>query len=399
VFASNPADDSRVRELRALIAALHARGIGVIMDVVYNHTSDNALFPFVVPHYYYRHMADGSLANGSGCGNEFRTEAPMARKFIVESLKFWAKEYDVDGFRFDLMALVDQETMREAEREPRASNPNIVLYGEPWAAGATPLGAKTDKAALHQVPVGAFNDDFRNALKGSPDGRDAGFIQNGSKRDSLKNAMLVSAWLDSPAQSINYMTCHDNLVLYDKLKVSMPGASEQQLKDAMKLGYLALFTAQGVPFIHGGEEFARSKGGNANSYDAPDSVNQVDWSLKRKNFDLFAYVRDLIALRKAHPVFRLRTRGEIAARLRFENAPDDKPNEKTLVFTLDGSGVPGEMWKRICVALNAGESDAEITLPGGQWTVALDERGASPGRVVSHKISVRQKSGLVLYQR
>lgn len=397
MYASSPADDSRVRELKALIGALHARGIGVIMDVVYNHTADNAPFPFLVPNYYYRTLPDGRLANGSGCGNEFRTEAPMARKYVLDSLKFWAREYGVDGFRFDLMALIDTETMREAERELHAINPAIAIYGEPWAAGDTPLRDKTDKAALRSVPAGAFNDDFRNALKGSPDGSDPGFIQTGANRAALQSAMQLSPWLSAPGQSVNYMTCHDNLVLYDKLKASMSGATEEQLIETMKLGYLALFTAQGVPFFQSGEEFARTKGGNNNSYDAPDSVNEIDWALKRKNLALFQYTRDAISLRKAHPVFRLRTREEIAARLRFENPPD----AKTLVFTFDAAGVRGETWKKVCVILNSGDrAETEVPLPPGRWEVAFDSGGAARGgRAVSGKASVRWKSGLVLYQR
>jgi pullulanase len=397
MFASNPANDSRVREFKALVDALHARGIGVIMDVVYNHTANHAPFQFIDPHYYYRHMSDGSLSNGAGCGNEFRSEAPMARKLILDSLKFWVKEYGIDGFRFDLMALIDRKTMREAQRELHEINSHIVLYGEPWEPGASPLRDMTDKAALAEMPqIGAFNDDFRNALKGPPDGGEPGWIQNGSNRDAVKAAMLGSDWLTSPAQSINYLTCHDNLVLWDKLKISMPDASDPLLEDTMKLGYLALFTAQGVPFLQGGEEFARTKGGNDNSYDAPDSVNEVDWSLKQTHLSLFNYTRDLIALRKAHPVFRLRTRDQVAERLTFEDTPD----EKSLMFTLDGAGLRDEPWKRVCVVLNSdGSADAPIELPSGQWSVALDEGGAAMGdRSLSGKINVRRKSGLVLYQ-
>src|SRR5581483_1018509 len=322
-------------------------------------------------------------------------EAPMARKFMIDSLKYWVREYGVDGFRFDLMALLDLDTMREVEHELRGLNPSIVLYGEPWTGGDSPLGAKTDKQRLREAPVGAFNDDFRNALKGVPDGNEPGFIQNGSHREDLQRAMLVSDWFAEPTQSINYMTCHDNLVLWDKLKLSMPNASDDQLKQTMKLGYLALFTSQGVPFIQGGEEFARSKGGNNNSYDAPDSVNQVDWSLKKKNHDLFTFVRDVITMRKEHPVFRLRTRKDVAARLQFENAP----NEKTLIYTLNGAGVSGEHWRRVCVVLNSDDADSDVPLPPGYWQIALDQRGTIPPHMVSRKLSVAAKSGVVLYQR
>ena len=397
MFASNPNDDSRVRELKGLITALHARGIGVIMDVVYNHTSGNASLMSIAPDYYYRRAPNGALANGSGCGNEFRSESPMGRRLIIDSLKFWAREYGVDGYRFDLMALIDQETIRQAEHELRTINPSIFIFGEPWTGGVSPLREKTDKTAIRQVPAGAFNDDFRNALKGSPDGADAGWIEDGSKRDALKAAMLVSAWCASPAQSINYMTCHDNLVLWDKLVYAMPGADDALRIATMKLGYLALLTAQGVPFMHGGEEFARTKGGNNNSFEAPDSVNEVEWALKRKHMDLFAYVRDLIALRKAHPMFRLRTRPQVQSRLHFIESPD----HGVLMFALSGEGVPGETWKRVCVVLNsANETDTEVHLPPGEWSVALDYRGALRDvGVALGKVVVRHKSGIVLYER
>lgn len=395
MYATNPNNDSRVREFRALVDALHARGLGVIMDVVYNHTANDASLGAAAPGYYYRHGSDGGLSNGSGCGNETRSEAPLARKLILDSLKFWTREYGIDGYRFDLMALLDQDTMRQAAQELRAINPHVVLYGEPWMGGRSPLTNPTDKTALFQVPVGAFNDDFRNALKGSPDGRDPGFIQDGSNRDALKAALGVNPWFASPTQSVNYMTCHDNLVLWDKLKSSMPDADDGTLVETMKLGYLALFTAQGVPFFQGGEEFGRTKGGNNNSYDASDAVNAVDWSLKRKHLDLFKYTRDAIALRRAHPVFRLRTRPEIDARLRFLDTPD----EKTLAYTLDGSGVPGEPWRRVCVVLNPTNQPLSLTLPGGSWSVALNETGAVSNRSATGQVKIRGKSGWVLYQR
>jgi pullulanase len=396
MFATNPSDDSRVRELKELIAALHERGISVIMDVVYNHTAGNCSLMSIAPEYYYRRAPNGTPANGSGCGNEFKSESPMGRRLILDSLKFWAHEYGVDGFRFDLMALLDQETMREADRELRKINPDIVLFGEPWTGGSSPLRDKTDKTALRQVPVGAFNDDFRNALKGSPDGSDPGWIENGSNRDALKGAMLVSNWFGAPTQSINYMTCHDNLVLWDKLLSSMPNATDALRTETMKLGYLALLTSQGVPFIHGGEEFARTKGGNNNSFEAPDSVNEVDWSLKRDHLDLFNFVRDAIALRKAHPMFRLRTTPDVRSRVQFvENG-----NRDVLMFTVNGEGVAGETWKRACVILNSANNvAADVVLPGGEWTVALDEKGAAAPNRVSGKISVRYKSGAVLFQR
>jgi pullulanase len=398
MYASDINDDSRIRELKLLIKALHERGIGVIMDVVYNHTGENAAFNTFAPRYYYRMLPSGAFSNGSGCGNEFRSESPMGRKFILDSVKYWAREYGVDGYRFDLMALIDLTTMKQVERDLRALNPNIMVYGEPWAAADSPLEEPTNKQTIRGTPLGAFNDDFRNALKGLPDGGGTGFIQDGSSVDVIKRGIEGSwrIWTDGPAQSINYMTCHDNLVLYDKLKESMRGASEELIKETMKLGYLVLFTSQGVPFIHGGEEFARTKQGNSNSYEAPDSINEVDWSLKKKNADLYEYTRGLIALRKQHPLFRLRTREDVERRLNF----DESVNSGTIMFTLDGSEIEGETFKKVCVLLNsANKGHAEFKLPPGKWQVLYDEKGAvSSSRTESGEVKVRWKSGLILAQ-
>lgn len=396
-YASHRDDDSKIREFKQLVAALHARGIGVILDVVYNHTAHGAPFGAIHPEYHYRFLGKGQYANGSGVGNDFRSEAPMVRKFIIDSLKHWVSEYGVDGFRFDLMALIDSETMREAERQLRQLKPDIVLYGEPWSSGFSPIkGQPTDKAAIRATGIGAFNDHFRNALGGSPNGAEAGFLQDGSRRDQLVLGLEGSHrdWASHPAQSINYMTCHDNLVLSDKLRWFNPAASERHVIDTMKLGYLLLFTAQGVPFLHGGEDFARSKYGHGNSYDAGDEINRIDWSLKARNLDLFTYTRDLIRLRKAHPLFRLRSAEAIAERLRFHLPPTDK----SLAYSVDGRGLENEDWLEACVLANGEEAtDVEFTLPPGRWQVALAYEGlAGEAGWVEHRLLVRRKSGLVL---
>ncbi len=261
-------------------------------------------------------------------------------------------------------------------------------------------GRPTNKQTIRGTKIGGFNDDIRNALVGSPfDKGHAGFIQDGSHRDEVQRGLEGSwrLWGDGPYQVINYMSCHDNYVVYDKLKLTRPGASEQELKDMMKLGYLLLFTAQGVPFIHGGEEFARTKQGHDNSYNAPDEINQVDWSLKKRNYDLFTYTRDLIGLRKAHPVFRLRAREQIAAWLKFHVTPDPS----LLMYTLDGSGLEDESWENVCVLVNVADSmSADFALPPGPWRVAFDHRGAvTDERGVEGTVRVRYKSGIILYQR
>ncbi|NQU09982.1 type I pullulanase [bacterium] len=398
-YASGIDDDSRIREFKQLVAALHQQGIGVILDVVYNHTGAGASFNRLVPRYYYRFLPDGSPANGSGCGNDFRSESPMGRRFIIDSLRYWVEEYGIDGFRFDLMALIDLETMREAERVLRAIKPDIVLYGEPWTAGPSALrGAPTDKAHLRGTGIGAFNDHFRNAVKGGPDGATTGFIQDGTRREAVLKGVAGSVhdWADQPGQSINYLTCHDNLVLIDKLQLSKPGATEPELIAAMKLGYLLLFTAQGVPFLHGGEEFARTKGGNHNSYNAGDEVNQIDWSRKRTHQDLFRYTRDLIRLRRDHPVFRLRTKEQIEARLKFPTTTD----ARVIAWTLEGRGLPGESWAAICVLANSADKEPiDVALPEGRWQVACDAQGAvAAERTMEKTVSLPPKSGLILYQ-
>jgi pullulanase len=399
-YATDPRDDSRIRDFKALVQALHARGIGVILDVVYNHTAGNAPFNALVPGYYYRHTPDGRLTNGSGCGNDFRTEAPMARKYIIDTLKHWVAEYGIDGFRFDLMALMDLETMKQLERELRALRPDIVLYGEPWAAGAVTAPVPTNKRTIRGTGYGAFNDTMRNALVGSPfDAAQPGFVQAGAHRDELQRAIQGQwrDWGDGPHQVIQYMSCHDNYVVYDKLKLSKPGATHAELLEMMKLGYLLLFTAQGVPFLHGGEEFARTKQGHHNSYDAPDEINQVDWALKKQNLALHHYVRDLIALRKAHPAFRIRPKEQIAAWLKFRDAGDPR----ILFYTIDATHVAGEVWKHIAVIANSHDAlSVEVPLPAGTWHVAFDHAGpVPPGTVVTGKVRVRYKSGLILYQR
>ena len=397
LFASRIDDASRIAELKTLVAALHERGIGVILDVVYNHTAESAPFNAVVPGYYFRRLPDGSYSNGSGCGNEFRTEAPMVRKFVIDSLVYWVREFGVDGYRFDLMALLDIETMKEAEKALRAIKPDILLYGEPWMAASTTLKNPMDKQGIRGTRIGAFNDGFRNALKGSPDGGEPGWIQNHSQVGNVRQGLQGTwyDWAESPEHSINYMTCHDNLVLIDKLRISMPGAPEETLLRTMKLGYLALFTAQGVPFIHGGEEFARTKKGNHNSYEAPDDINQVDWSLKVQHAAVNEFVRDLIAMRKQHPVFRLRTKEEVAKRFALVPSPGDS----TILFTLDGNGLRGENWDFVCVAMNASDSAVEIELPHGSWNVAVDETGTVPSRPARGKETLPPKSGMVFFRR
>ena len=373
MFATDPMGDARVRELKQLIQALHLRGLGVVLDVVLNHAGRTASFDAVAPGYYFRHWPDGSRANGSGCGNEFRSESEQGRRFIIECLKFWVREYGVDGFRFDLMALLDRETMRRAGEELRAVRPDILLYGEPWAAEASPIdGQGMDKSALEGTIFGAFNDEFRDALKGSREGPSEGFIQRGWHRDDVLCGLLAQpAWVGHPTQVVQYLTCHDNLCLYDKLVISRPDQPDPARARMAALGYFLVLLAQGVPVLHAGDEFFRTKQGDANSYQSPDSINQIDWRRKGEFSALFRHVRELIALRKAHPLFRLRSREEVAQRCRIH----PHPWGDTIVLEISGEGLPNEPWRRALLVVN-GSPDTEclFDLPAGEWTTAFGDQ-------------------------
>lgn len=341
-YSTDPNDGvCRIREFKELILAAHQKGIGIIMDVVYNHTFDTENSPFnkTFPHYYYRHNKDGSLSNGSGCGNEFASERSMAGKFIKDSLCYLAKEYKLDGFRFDLMGLLDIETLNRCAEELRKINPSIILYGEGWTGGTCPIdeglrGVKKNAVKLPQFAM--FSDDFRDGVKGSVfNDMDCGFV-NGNSSHYIKELIksTVSAgiyrddvdrsesvcWTDKPRQSVNYVEAHDNLTLYDKLKCSMGGKSEEMVIAADKMAAALIFLSQGIPFMQAGQEFLRSKGFVHDSYNSPDSVNSLKWndvSLHRKVVD---YYKGLIAIRKRFSCFRMRTAEEIKSRISYEES-------------------------------------------------------------------------------
>ena len=318
---------SRIREFKTLVKNFHENGMSIVMDVVYNHTFRTVDSPFNViePNYYYR-MQDGFFSNGSGCGNEFASETPMGRKFIVESLCYLAKEYKVDGFRFDLMALTDIDTIMLAKEKLEEINPNILIYGEPWMALSSPL------AYEKQIVIGAqknkgfsiFNPFFRDAIKGDNDGSGRAFIQGEYYHNrNIRNGILGSIGLEDgdessfahPLESINYFNAHDNLIFYDKLKKS--GIEEASIKDMTYMAFSLLLTSQGLAFFHAGNSFLRSKKGNHNSYNAPSYINGIDWSLKEKNYDLFVKIKNLIEMRKQLGIFNFKTSDEVRENISF----------------------------------------------------------------------------------
>ena len=417
-YSTNPADPSaRIREMKKMIQALHSAGIGVVMDVVYNHTANNddSNFSLTAPGYFYRHRPDGSYSDASGCGNETASERQQMSNFIVNSVKYWAKEYHIDGFRFDLMAIHDTETMNRVARELKEINPSIFVYGEGWTAGDSPL--PVERRALKEnvdkmKGIAVFSDDIRDAIKGHySDAADRGFATGKPGNEETVMIGIVAAtphpqvdyskgnnskfpYASSPTQIINYVSCHDDLTLTDKLAKSMPGSTEAERQRAAKLAQTIVLTSQGTPFIFAGEEIFRDKKGVHNSYKSPDSINAIDWTLKHTNADLFNYYTELIKLRKAHPAFRMTTADDIARHIVF-----DKVDSPLLISYTIRDHANGDEWKDIKLVFNGSGEIRTVKIPKGQWIViARDGQINASGidSVKGGKIEVAPHSALIL---
>lgn len=421
-YATDAADPAaRVRELKALVQTLHGRGLRVVLDVVYNHTTDagRSAFEQLVPGYYYRHTPDGQLSNATACGNEVASERPMVRKLIVESVAYWAREYHADGFRFDLMGVLDLETMRAVRVALDQQDHSILLYGEGWTAGPSPLpeARRAVKANLAKLDrVAAFGDELRDGVKGHyADQKQPGFAsgQPGLEEsvkfgivgtvshpqlDYAKVNYSKAPWAGSPAQSINYVACHDDMVLFDKLRAANPGASEADLIKMDLLSAAIVFTSQGLPFLPLGDEFLRTKGGAHNSYNLPDSVNQIDWGRKQQYAEVFTFYQRLIALRRAHPAFRLPTQELVARHLVF--LPGLLAG--TIAYQLREHAA-GDAWQTITVVFNGLKTPASVALPAGVYKVVVRENqvkesGLGKLEVGATPLVVAASSALVLVQ-
>lgn len=390
-FTTNPYDPvTRIREFKEMVQSLHRNGIGVIMDVVYNHTGGSlpqSNFELTAPGYFYRQNADGSYSDASACGNETASERAMMRHYMIESVKYWVNEYHVDGFRFDLMGIHDIETMNELKSALAGIDPRIFVYGEGWTAADSPLPLEERAIKIHaprMKDIAVFSDDIRDALKGSVhDAKKAGFAAGAVKgyEETVKFGIVGATqhpqvdytkviyadipYATSPAQVINYVSCHDDLCLVDKLKISAPeGVSSDELIRFNKLAQTVVFTSQGVPFMRAGEELYHNKKGVHNSYQSPDSINKIDWSNKAKYADIFNYYKGLVELRKTHPAFRIPTSQGIRQSLRFiENT---QPG--IVAYTL-GENANGDIWKEIMVVLNGNRKSVKMNIPEGNWTV------------------------------
>ena len=421
-YATDAADPAvRIREFKQLVGNLHGQGLRVVLDVVYNHTSDagRSAFEQLVPGYYYRHNPDGTLSNATACGNEVASERPMVRKLIVESVAYWAREYHADGFRFDLMGVLDIETMRAVRVALDQQDHSIFVYGEGWTAGPSPLpeARRAVKANVGKLDrIAAFGDELRDGVKGHYARQTEPGFASGQPglEESVKFGIVAATphpqldyakvnyskapWATSPAQAINYVACHDDRVLWDKLTVANPGATEAELIQMDLLSNVIVFTSQGVPFLPVGDEFLRTKGGSANSYNQPDSVNQLDWARKAKYPAVYEFYRRLIALRRAHPAFRLPTAALVQQHLEF--LPNMPPG--TIGYRLkDHAG--GDPWQNIVVLLNGNRTTASVAIPAGTYKVVLrgnqlDSKGLGKLEVSEAAVLLPASSALVLVQ-
>ena len=330
-YSTDPRDPvNRVKELKTLIMKLHQNGFKVILDVVYNHTykAENSNLHYLMPGYYHRMTADGKFSDGTGTGNEIDTEKPMAKKLIMDSLIYWVEEYKVDGFRFDLMGLMDIDTTKLVVKTLKTIRPDIFIYGEPWGGGKTTLAYEkmSTKGTQRSLGFSYFNDIFRESLKGDNNGSYSGFTQGNQKYKWAVESGIVGAidynsthkgFTDFPQESINYINCHDDLIIYDKMEKVFPNSRKEDLEKLNRFAFSILLTAQGIPFITNGNEFLRSKDGIANTYKSPLSINAIDWSLKKENIHFYKYFRDLIEIRHRNPEFNLKDSKSINKKLKF----------------------------------------------------------------------------------
>ncbi|MBN2262424.1 MAG: type I pullulanase [Prolixibacteraceae bacterium] len=417
-YSSNAADGSvRIAEFKQLVYKLHQKGIGVIMDVVYNHTglTNHSSFNQTVPGYFYRQRPDGTFSDASGCGNEIASERSMVRKYIIDSVKFWAEEYHIDGFRFDLMGIIDIDTMNALRAELDKIDERIVLYGEGWAAAQSPMpeNARALKNNVQRLTrIAVFNDDFRDAMKGHwGNAASIGFASGQTlNEESVKFAVVAAtehpqinygyieghswAWAASPQQSVNYISCHDNYTLYDKLKLSRSDVKLQELARMACLAGAVLLTSQGIPFLHAGVEMLRTKKGHGNTYKSGDDYNMIDWSRKA----LFSYVdtffKKLIGIRKKHPAFRMHHTELIQQHLSFSS----KYIPGVVSYKI-GEYANGDSWRNIQIIFNNNASPVVFPVKKRNWKIivnglAIDENGLS--QYETHSVFVPPVSMVML---
>ena len=437
--------ETRIREFKEMVMAMHKAGLRVVLDVVYNHVFDLERSPFhlTAPGYFFRYKnplptspttnpatvpdasASGLIpANGSGCGNETASEMPMMRKFMVESVLYWMKEYHIDGFRFDLMGIHDITTMNAIREAAQAIDPNVVIYGEGWAAESPQLPEEQLAMKANTAQLGgiaAFGDEMRDGLRGGwQDDKEGAFlIGRKGNEESVKYGIVGAVqhpgidysqvnyskkpWAAAPTEIISYVSCHDDLCLADRIKITT--AAQQRNTSPLgeegrgllqKLAYTAVLTSQGVPFIWCGDEIMRDKKGVHNSFASPDSINAIDWQLKSQHIDVFRYIQGLIAMRKAHPAFHMQTADNVRQHLQF--LPVKRSN--IIAWQIDGKAV-GDTWSDIIVILNSNKKAIKQQIPSGRWTVVAEGGNINPNGMRNSKggsITVPPQSATILFK-
>lgn len=395
-YATNAYDGvTRIKEFKQLVKTFHENGLRVVMDVVYNHTAltENSNFNQLVPGYYYRQSDDGQFSNATACGNETASERQMFRKFMLESMLYWAKEFHIDGFRIDLMGVHDITTINTISRELHKIKPGILLYGEGWTAGTSPLpdslrALKANASQLDRVAV--FSDDIRDGIKGHVfTNEDKGFASGKpGMEETLKFGVVASLphpqvdygkvnyskapYAKQPHHTITYAECHDNHALWDKLSISANEATEEERINMHKLALTIVMTSQGIPFLHAGTEMLRTKKGVENSFESPDSINAIDWDRKTRHKDVFEHVKGLVRLRKEHPAFRMKKAEDVATHIRFI----DQFPKGVVGYEINGTAV-GDKWKRIMIILNGSDSQKVVSWAKEQWNFYSPENGSS----------------------
>lgn len=411
-YSTNPKKgEVRIKECKQMIQALHNAGIGVIMDVVYNHTyTSDSWFQRTVPNYYYRMNNDGTFSNGSGCSNDTASEHLMFRKYMIDSVTYWASEYHIDGFRFDLMGLHDVTTMNSIRTAldnlyADGSGSQILMYGEAWDMATncdegTVLASQKNLKQLSDR-IGAFDDTIRDAIKGSTGGTDGAFVQEGSRRANLKTGIAgqsdtTTGWANVPSQCVTYASCHDNLCLYDKLVGSVYGADGKYRKRyedlvAMnKLSAAIVITSQGIPFSLGGEEFCRSKDGDENSYASSRKENMLDWENVDLYSDVIEYYRGLYKIRDAFAAFSDSTAATANSLTYLSDVP-----KGVMGYTINNT--ESGKWSQMCVIFNGSDSAQNVTAKG-DWVVLADNKTAGLRNIknVTNSVKVEAHSAVIM---
>lgn len=427
-YSTNPYEGAvRISEFKEMVYRFHQAGIRVVMDMVYNHTYNlESPLNLTVPGYYYRKDKYGCYSNGSGCGNETASERYMFRKYMIDSVLYWAKEYHIDGFRFDLMGLHDLETMRIIRNELNKVDKSIIMYGEGWTCYDTPLNinesaVKNNICKFDDLQIAAFSDDARDSIKGSVFLKESlGFVNGGdnyeesikyticasTKHDEIdlsKVVYLKSFWANEPYQTITYDSAHDNNTLFDKLRMSCKDENEEELLKMNKLAAAIVLTSQGISFLHEGEEFARVKENLQgeiieNSYNSSDYTNELKWLRKQRYIDLFNYYKGLIKLRKEYKAFRMNSNKEIQNNISFMAKGNEFKDNHIVGYIINIEDY-NDSYSKIAVIFNANKYNVEVDLDEGKWNVLVD--GEKADSEVQYKIedsivNVSARSALIL---